>query len=249
MNQDMSWSRIRPNDFEFEEVDGPAGRYPVRWLRQTNPYLVDAKIPVGCVIPAHWHRHDAVYMLLEGDWWMPTAPGTFTNPAEAEELHRQGSPEADRVSFTSGDILWLRAGAVYGLVIESPVHLLVLSFGGSPEPRTDEAPPLPADGNQWMRTNVKELAPGESVPMPASRPPNGSDHLVLSLVELESGTQRLDDDPGAESLSIVRRGNLRIEGESDYQPGDIRITSRGWAAGSVEIGEGGAELLRFELRR
>ena len=245
----MNWERIDRSSVAwegFEEGLADETTTDVRWLREEDPWIVEAKHPATSVSPAHYHPFDVVYLYTGGSVSMAAEPGQVGSARQP-------------TTYRAGDLRFVKAGTVYGPETTGADGSLfyTFTFGGRPSVsyaddaqqaagRDDLTPP---GSDSWWRARWAD-GPWQEISLPVdgiARPVPGR---ILSpfgihaaMIKLEPGEQLASLKHGCESILIPTDGEVSIADEDIYRPDQLRWSATDTRYGPLVAGSAGCELL------
>lgn len=245
----MSWERIdcRTVAWEgFEEGLADETTTDVRWLREQDPWIVEARHPATSVSPAHYHPFDVVYLYRGGSLSMDAEPG-------------QVGVERRPTMYEAGELRFVKAGTVYGPETTGTDGSLfyTFTFGGRPSVAyADDAQvragtdDLAAPGSDvWWRGRWAEGDWSE-----VSLAIDGADRVVVgrilstfgvhaAMLKLEPGQAMGSLSHQVDSVLLAAGGECSIGSEGTYGYDELRWTPAGDSYGPIVGGPEGCEIL------
>lgn len=202
--------RIEPDTFAWSQYPDPHGRptSPVRILRAAEPFLIEADFPADFHAGLHWHPHDTIYLMTEGEM----------------RIGEEGR-------FGPGSLRWVKAGHVYGPEEAGPrgVRFHLFSLGGEIGLNWADLEAVPAALQQRLRrfrspAGRRDLSlamrwqPGQRVPTHADMPDEGP--LVFRL-QLGANAPLAPVAFPFPWMLYLTQGELRVDGLGSVAAGEF----------------------------
>jgi len=192
---------ILPEQIAWEKFPDPHDRptTPVRILKETDPFILQADFPAHFHADLHWHPHDTIYLITKGRL-------------------RFG----DEGWFEPGDVRWVKAGHSYGPEEAGPegVQFFLVSLGGAIGLNWADLYDVP----KKLTDRLERLGSPKGRARLESRDLNAlqTSYVIESVFEEDPYLSRLLMKPNAEAafeglgcdgVYFVRAGQVSIEGQ------------------------------------
>lgn len=197
-----SFDCIRPDEIGWEKFPDSHNRptTPVRILKSTDPYILQADFPAHFHADLYWHPHDTIYLITKGRL-------------------RFG----DEGWFEPGDVRWVKAGHSYGPEEAGPegVQFFLVSLGGAiglnwsdlyevPKKLTDRLDRLRAPKGR-ARLEPRDLSALQTSYVIESV---FDEDPYLSRLLMKPNAEAAFEGLGCDAVYFVRVGQVSIEGQS-----------------------------------
>ena len=229
----MTAEHIRPDNLGWETFHDPHGRptTPTRLLRASEPFLIEADFPANFYAGLHWHPHDTIYLVTQGEMRI-----------------------GDEGSFRPGDIRWVKAGHAYGPeeAGEEGVRFHLFSLGGDiglnwadlydvPDALIERLSQFEQPTGRRCVADMPLASPADALPGWDQMPDEGP---LIFRMNMGASEQHAAFAPGFDSVWYVLDGAVLIDNETRVMAGEFFCAS-GAASYSLASGDHTADWLVF----
>ena len=224
---------IKPDDLPWESFHDPHGRptTPTRILRSREPFLIEADFPANFYAGEHWHPHDTIYLITQGEMRI-----------------------GDEGAFCPGDIRWVKAGHAYGPeeAGEQGVQFHLFSLGGDiglnwadlyevPKTLTARLARFEHVAGRRRCDDLPLISPGDPIPQVGAMLDEGPLIFRVQMRERDSAENFALD---FEAVWYLRAGSVSVQGVGSIASGEFFCSDAGQSYDLV-AGAEGAEWLVF----